>query len=297
MNKNITISVVMTAYNASETIIQAIESVIASTHKDWELIIVNDSSTDDTLAKAEALAHTDERIRIITHTTNQGAGMARRTGIEASSGDYVITIDSDDSITPSFLSNLALRAMETDADIVSGGITIRHTDEDYTETKSWGNRISEGEQKFLDYNSKRIIFLNNKIVRRTMYATAQERELGTEGKVVYCGRRYCEDTPVIVPLLYYANKVAYCSDSGYIYNMRDSSLTHTVHPFEENLYKALCAAECIKFFSDKPDYHKFVPSQDLVTFSRNAKAYATPELIQQYINDWVKLSMHIIDLI
>lgn len=285
----------MTAFNIEDCIQKAIESVLNSTYKDIELILVEDCSTDNTLSIINEYVDKDARVKLVKHDVNLGAGQSRRDGIEASTGEYIITIDGDDEITSTFIEDLVNKAEDTDADIVSGGITIKVSDEDYTTTQSWGNRISTGHQKFTDYNKQRIIFLNNKIVRKSLYATKEEREKGVKDKVVYCNRRYCEDTPTIIPLLYYANKVAYCDNVGYVYNMRDTSLTHKTDLFVQNIYKALCAVDVIEFFKSKADYQKYMNVEELAKFMYIARTNISEANINKYANDWVFLTCKLLD--
>lgn len=289
------ISIVMTAFNIEHYIQKAIESVLNSTYKDIELILVEDCSTDKTLSVINNCLNKDNRVKLIKHEINVGAGQSRRDGIEASTGDYIITIDGDDEISPTFLEDLANKAKETDADIVSGGITIKDSDEDYTKTQSWGNRISTGHQKFQDYNKQRIIFLNNKIVRKSLYATKEEREQSIKDKVIYCNRRYCEDTPTIIPLMFYANKIAYCDNVGYIYNMRDTSLTHKTNLFVQNIYKALCAVDILEFFKNKPDYHKYMNVEEFANFMYIARTNINDNDINKYASEWIFLTCKLLD--
>lgn len=275
----------MTVFNVEQYLEKAIHSVLNSTLKDIELIIVNDKTPDNSMAIVESF--NDDRLKIINHDINQGAGMARRTGIEAATGEYVITIDGDDWISESFLEDLYNRAIETDADIVGGGITYIFDDKaPYVNTVE--EKISTGLEKFLDYNKKQIIFLNNKIVRRTLY-----------DKVQYCGRIYCEDTPTIIPLMYYANKIAYVNNIGYFYYMRNQSLTHTIDAFKDNLYKALCAKDCIEFLKDKEvEYRNLIPLNQLLFHVYKIKEYnPTQEDITKYQYDWNELTLYIINLL
>lgn len=285
----------MTAFNIEDCIQKAIESVLNSTYKDIELILVEDCSTDNTLSVINEYVAKDSRVKLVKHDVNLGAGQSRRDGIEASTGEYIITIDGDDEITSTFIADLVDKAKDTDADIVSGGITIKDSDEDYTKTQSWGNRISIGHQKFTDYNKQRVIFLNNKIVRKSLYATKEEREKGIKNKVVYCNRRYCEDTPTIIPLLYYANKVAYCDNVGYVYNMRATSLTHKTDLFVQNMYKALCAVDVIEFFKGKADYQQYMNVEELAKFMYIARTNINNANINKYASEWIFLTCKLLD--
>ncbi len=90
----------MPAFNAARTIRASIESVLAQTYSDWELLVVNDGSTDNTV---EVVAQfDDQRIRLITQP-NQGVAVARNTGMRAGAGAYIAFLDSDDLWHPTKL--------------------------------------------------------------------------------------------------------------------------------------------------------------------------------------------------
>jgi glycosyltransferase involved in cell wall biosynthesis len=228
----------------------------------------------------------DERLKVINHEKNMGAGQARKTGIEASTGEYVITIDGDDWISEDFIEKLVENAKVTNADIVSGGITIVHNDE-YHEIKRFLPKISKGFTKFADYGDNKIIFLNNKLVRRSLYDI-----------VPYSTRRYCEDTPVIIPLLYYANKVSYADTQGYYYIQHAQSLCHNVSIFEQALFKALCSKDCMAFFEDKEDEYKgLISRKEFVNYLSVIKNNLTPELEKNYSKELGELAIPIIKML
>jgi glycosyltransferase involved in cell wall biosynthesis len=95
------VSVVIPVFNRRVTVRRAIESVLAQTCQDFEIIVVDDGSTDATAASVAALA--DHRITLIRHERNRGGSAARNTGIRASSGPYVAFLDSDDAWLPAKL--------------------------------------------------------------------------------------------------------------------------------------------------------------------------------------------------
>ena len=88
------VSVIMPAYNAVATIGESIESVLAQTFHDWELIIVNDASLDKTIKIAKT--YEDSRILTYTHSINQGVAAVRNTGMQHAKGEYIAFLDSDD---------------------------------------------------------------------------------------------------------------------------------------------------------------------------------------------------------
>lgn len=90
-----TFSVVIAAYNAERTIIQAVNSVMMQTFGDFELIIVDDGSNDSTLSLVHRKAARDQRIKVATQS-NQGVSAARNRGVSMASGKYVAFLDADD---------------------------------------------------------------------------------------------------------------------------------------------------------------------------------------------------------
>lgn len=90
-------------HNANSTVRASISSVVGQTFKDWELIVVNDSSTDSSADKVAALAAADPRIRLLQNTGERGAAHARNVGVEAARGRYIAFLDSDDLWLPTKL--------------------------------------------------------------------------------------------------------------------------------------------------------------------------------------------------
>ena len=90
------VSVVIPTYNRGRCIERAIESVVAQTHTDLEVIVVDDRSADDTVEVVEAYARKDSRVRLLKHDKRNGAQAARNTGINAARGDWIAFLDSDD---------------------------------------------------------------------------------------------------------------------------------------------------------------------------------------------------------
>jgi glycosyltransferase involved in cell wall biosynthesis len=98
------VSVVIPCYQQAEYLTEAVESVIGQTYADWEIVIVDDGSTDATAAVVEGLiaAHLDRRIRLLRQA-NEGVAVARNNGIAASRGRYILPLDADDVLLPPML--------------------------------------------------------------------------------------------------------------------------------------------------------------------------------------------------
>jgi len=111
LDKNPLVSVLMTAYNREKYIAEAIESVLASTHSDWELIIVDDGSVDKTVEIAKSYQSKDSRISVYVNEKNLGDYPNRNKAASYAKGEYIKYLDSDDIIYPHGL-QVMVEAME-----------------------------------------------------------------------------------------------------------------------------------------------------------------------------------------
>lgn len=100
MNKVSLVSVIMPAYNAAGFIAKSIQSIRQQTHSNWELLVIDDASQDETSWIVEDLKSHDDRIKLHILPANQGAGFARNIGIKAATGDFICFLDADDLWKP-----------------------------------------------------------------------------------------------------------------------------------------------------------------------------------------------------
>lgn len=90
------VSIIMPAYKAEKTISDSIESVLAQTYQNFELIVIDDCSPDNTRDIVNQFATSDNRVKLISKDINEGVAAARNTGLDHAVGDYVAFLDSDD---------------------------------------------------------------------------------------------------------------------------------------------------------------------------------------------------------
>lgn len=94
------VSIIMPAYNAEKTISEAVKSVLSQTVKTWELIVIDDGSTDKTATILSELAAMDGRIRFLQNEKNQGVSYTRNRAVESAKGEWIAFLDSDDMWKP-----------------------------------------------------------------------------------------------------------------------------------------------------------------------------------------------------
>lgn len=111
------ISIVVPVYNAARYLHRCVNSVLNQTFVDWECILVDDGSTDDSGILCDEYANKDSRIHVI-HKKNGGVSSARQLGLDTAKGTYVIHVDPDDWVEPNMLEKLYKKIIEDDADMV-----------------------------------------------------------------------------------------------------------------------------------------------------------------------------------
>ena len=283
-NKKKRCAVVITAYNVENYIEQAVISALAQTEP-CQVIVVEDKSTDHT---KEVLERFGDRITLVRNEENVGAGLSRRYGIAHADAEFVMLLDGDDFIEPDFVETLLMMADQTGADIVSGGIRILRPDGSWDAT-SYGNCVTDGRDKVSKFWGERIVFMNNKIIRKELC-----------DKIPYNERRYIEDTPTIIPMMFYANKVAYVDTVGYTYRMREDSLTHTTNVLKDIVFKGLCWLDLLEFFN-REDKGMF-DVLNIKGFLRNIivtlnQVRVTPDMVKPFEKEWDEFVMRLLNAI
>lgn len=127
------ISIIVPVYNAEKYLEQSIESILNSTYRDFELILVDDGSTDASGEKCDSLAERDSRVSVI-HKQNGGVSSARNAGLRAAQGEYVMFVDGDDLIHPQMIETLKTA-------IDSGN---------YDFSMVYGTRVTEGDAAVIE---------------------------------------------------------------------------------------------------------------------------------------------------
>ncbi|EGQ9770503.1 glycosyltransferase family 2 protein [Vibrio alginolyticus] len=108
------VSIIMPTYNSTDTVVESIQSVLSQTYKNWELIIVDDRSTDNTWQVIQTYADKYDNIRVYQNKENLGAGASRNFAIEKAKGRFIAFLDSDDLWTEDKLSEQIAFMLEND---------------------------------------------------------------------------------------------------------------------------------------------------------------------------------------
>ncbi len=135
------VSIIIPTYNSEAYIAQALESVLHQTYSNFEIILVDDASTDSTVEIANSFG--DRRLKIISNKQNRGVSYGRNCGIKAAKGNWIALLDSDDWYAPQRLEKLLLIARQENADLVADDLNLIRD----RESQPWSTLLQENEQK------------------------------------------------------------------------------------------------------------------------------------------------------
>ena len=121
-------SIVMPAYNVEAYIEDAVSDIEKQSFSDFELILIDDCSTDETGRLCDALAQTDKRIRVQHLKKNGGLSNARNQGMDAASGEYILFLDPDDRYDTDMLAKIEESLKQNPAKVVLFGLTEMYYD-------------------------------------------------------------------------------------------------------------------------------------------------------------------------
>ena len=210
------ISVIVPVYNVREYLEKCVSGVRAQTFGDWELILVNDGSTDGSGELCRALAGEDRRVLVLDRP-NGGVSAARNTGLDAASGDTVTFLDSDDSFAPDHLETLFSLLESAGADAAASGMTLFYPDCPAERAVRPGAGVFSGKEEILR------AFLTEgcglygacgKLFRRAAV-----------GDVRFSAYTRAEDALFCVRVLSRCGVYAMSDTAGYLYYRRSDSVT------------------------------------------------------------------------
>mgnify|MGYP001623018372 FL=1 len=213
------VSIGVPIYNVAEYLRQCLDSIIEQTFTDFEVIMVDDGSNDDSFNICQEYAAKDSRFKLV-HQKNKGLAGARNTCLKHMKGEYVTWVDSDDIIEPNYLEKLVTTVLETQADIVQCMFYgIKGDQKAYYVFPKLTDRV-----KKLELSRDELIWntWTDKYYITVMWANLVNRRL-YQGLYFSQGILY-EDTGNKFKLYFRANKMVIISDTLYGYRQRENSI-------------------------------------------------------------------------
>lgn len=232
-NSPLELSIILPVYNVEPYIIRCLDSVINLTIPNYEIIVVNDGTEDNSMDVVIEYANIYENISIVNQT-NQGLGEARNVGLRNAKGKYVYFLDSDDYIDPSLFISL-FNTRQSDIDIIIGDYYIEQNNKICHGTYKIGSTSGikmNGKDFFLRYYRRNI----NTMVWRSIY----RKEFLISNNLFFTKRIFHEDINWTPKAILKANTIIYLPVSFYYYQIRSGSIINS-NLSEKKFYDQLYA--------------------------------------------------------
>lgn len=208
------ISIVVPVYKVEGYISHCIESILAQTYTDWELLLVDDGSPDGCGTICDAYAEKDDRIKVF-HVENGGVSRARNIALQQAQGEWLTFIDSDDWIAPDFIASLMSPVMANPAlDFVHAGCQNYH--------EKFGYSIN---QQYLSYEGDDSIRLLNQFRGLVFSKLFRRNIIKSIGLQFDEYMKIAEDYVFTLDYLAYVRRYCFIESTGYFYRFRTESAT------------------------------------------------------------------------
>lgn len=222
------ISVIVPVYNVEKYLEQCIDSLLSQTYQNFEIILVDDGSTDSSGKICDIYEENNENIKVI-HKKNEGLGFARNTGLLYATGEYVTFIDSDDYADKYLLEDLYNGILETDVDVCIGG---------FKKVADSGQMLYEekyDEQYFIHDNTTNKAFIKmlgslpskHDSIRMSVWNVLYKLSIIKNNNIQFPSERELISEDLIFDFFYYQHvkKCKILDNSNYYYRSNPTSLT------------------------------------------------------------------------
>ena len=238
------VSVIVPVYKVEDYIRECIDSILAQTYSDFELILVDDGSPDNCGRICDDYAKRDNRIKVV-HKVNGGISSARNAGLEVAKGEWIMHVDGDDWIEPDMIESLIQAAQVTGADLVFGDFMKYGPFAGYFKLPTWSIDKRESMSNYIAYMMTTIW---GSIAKRSLYA---DHSLKSPE-----GISYCEDFHLIVRLCHFAKKVVNVHRPFYHYRYRPTSIMSNLNKKTE-ADEQWVYQDTIRFFKEQGVYEDY----------------------------------------
>jgi hypothetical protein len=222
------ISIIIPVFNAEKYLPKTIELILDQSYCNFELLLIDDGSTDNSYGICNRYAETDKRVRVI-HQNNMGASSARNKGIEEAQYDLLTFIDSDDEIDRNYLQELYNDYIsQKKADLVIQGMVQKWTNQtrEFLLTRSTFDLTSEQQTQFF-----KSVYLNNfsgpycKLFKKSILI---QYDIRFSNNIIYA-----EDFDFLLQYIFYCKIITTSPAANYYYIMHDNSVSCKIYSFQQ----------------------------------------------------------------
>lgn len=233
------VSIIVPIYKVPDYLERCVYSLTAQTHKDLEILLVDDGSPDECPGICDRLAKEDSRIRVI-HKENGGLSSARNAGIAQATGDYLAFVDSDDFVTKTYIEDLLSACESSGVKLAACGYVEYYSEEKQIIHCGSNSYVTTGEAAVKD------IFTMKNDIHVVAWNKLYAKELFTGNQILYPQGMLHEDVFTTYRFCAAAEKVAYINKPNYYYVQRQGSIIG--QSFNPKRLQLLDAVESIKPF-------------------------------------------------
>lgn len=244
------ISVVIPVYNTQNYLNECIDSVLNQSFKDFEIICINDGSTDNSLSILSDYEVSDERIKVISQQ-NRGLGASRNEGLKLAQGEYVLFLDSDDYLTPDALEKLYNQAYANDLDLILFKIanfnykTLKESHSDYFDMKFLKEIVNEDIFNWM--------IVKDCIFDISVTATSKLFKRSLISNIEFPEDLLFEDNLFFTKVIFNAKHVYFLDEYLYYRRIRPDSITNSYHSK---------FSDCIIIYDEIIEYMKSIGKYD-----------------------------------
>ncbi len=253
-NDTVLVSILVPVYGVERFIKKCAISLFEQTYTNIEYIFVDDCSKDESMKILHEVISRyptrAEKIKILVNSVNSGLAYSRKKALQASSGDYILHVDSDDYLEPYAISHLVDKALKSKADIVVYDIEHIYKTHSFIEH----SKYSSDNANYLDLIMRRETSVNlvSKLYRRNV--CLHEDALPIEGL------NFSEDFAVLPRVVYYANNIEKLDEALYKYNHTNESSYMSNITRERIMNMSQAYTVIASFYQTKEDYSKYEES-------------------------------------
>lgn len=260
------ISIIVPVYNAEKYINECVDSIINQSFEEWELLLIDDGSTDNSSAICDNYADLDNRI-IVHHKNNNGVSSARNVGLDSAKGDWCLFVDADDMIYDDTLSILYNEATSNDLDILQFSYNREYKKND----KRGNNSKVVDSVTYIKNGNYNVciagLFVNIDIIYKNHIRFNEKIHLG-------------EDQLFVFDLIRNSNRIKQIGDVLYYYRVNDKSAVH--NPKTKDIINSI-----IEFSKYKKDNQLATDKLDCISLNYLYSltintSYPMKELVQLY---------------
>jgi len=212
------VSVIVPVYNVGKYINRCVDSILSQTFTDFECILVDDCTPDNSGKICDEYALKDHRIKVIHKPVNEGLPQARKTGFEHSNGDYILNVDSDDCIEKDMLEKMYTKAIAENLDFIYCDYFFHNEDKNIQRINPlmFKDNIVDNLKVFI-FDLKAKSYVWNKMIKRDVYKNIKFLTFAS-----------LEDKYITTQIVFYSKNINYLNEPLYHYYFNSSSISNSM---------------------------------------------------------------------